>query len=101
MNGDAWEAPGPGTWMQDRAHLPASVTPLLQELYPEGFTRGFATALAPYGVLIDGMRLAFVNGFPYTQPMPFDLPGPDGPKTPEEIGAEIGRRTGLADAAFA
>ena len=37
MNGDAWEAPGPGTWMQDRAHLPASVTPLLQELYPEGF----------------------------------------------------------------
>ena len=47
------------------------------------------------------MRLAFVNGFPYTQPVPFDVPGPDGPKTPEELGAEIGRRTGLADAAFA
>ena len=101
MNDDAWEAPGPGTWMQDRAHLPASVTPLLQELYPEGFARGFASALAPYGVLIDGMRLSFVNGFPYTQPVPFDLPGPDGPKTPEQIGAEIGRRTALADAAFA
>ncbi len=101
MNGDAWEAPGPGTWMQDRAHLPASVTPLLQELYPEGFTRGFATALAPYGALIDCLRQAFVNGFPYTQPVPFDLPGPDGPKTPEEIGAEIGRRAALAEAAFA
>ncbi len=100
MNDDAWEPPGPGPWMQDRAHLPASVTPLLQELYPEGFTRGFASALAPYGVLLDAMRLEFVNGFPYTQPVPFDLPGPDGPKTPEEIGAEIGRRTALADTAF-
>ena len=47
------------------------------------------------------MHLAFVNGFPYTQPVPFDVPGPDGPKSPEELGAEIGRRTGLADAAFA
>ncbi len=101
MNDEAWEPPGPGPWMQDRAHLPASVTPLLQELYPEGFSKGFAAALAPYGVLLDTMQLAFVNGFPYTQPVPFDVPGPDGPKTPEQIGAEIGRRTGLADAAFA
>jgi rifampicin phosphotransferase len=101
MNDGAWEPPGPGPWMQDRAHLPASVTPLLQELYPNGFSAGFAAALAPYGVLLDTMRLAFVNGFPYTQPVPFDVPGTDGPKTPEELGAEIGRRTGLADAAFA
>ena len=41
----AWEPPGPGPWMQDRAHLPASVTPLLQELYPKGFSAGFAAAL--------------------------------------------------------
>ncbi len=101
MNDDAWAPPGPGPWMQDRAHLPASVTPLLQELYPEGFSRGFTAALAPYGVLLDSMRLGFVNGFPYTQPVPFDVPGPDGPKTPEELGAEIGRRTALADVAFA
>ena len=101
MNDDAWAPPGPGPWMQDRAHLPASVTPLLQELYPEGFTRGFAAALTPYGVLLDTMRLQFVNGFPYTQPVPFDVPGPDGPKTPEQLGAEIGKRTALADAAFA
>jgi len=101
MNDQAWEAPGPGPWMQDRAHLPASVTPLLQEIYPKGFAAGFSAALEPYGVLLDSMHLAFVNGFPYTQPVPFDVPGPDGPKSPEELGAEIGRRTGLADAAFA
>src|SRR4029079_1133996 len=33
-------------------------------------------------------------------PQPFDVPGPDGPKTPEYLGAEIGRRTGVAAAAF-
>ena len=87
--------------MQDRAHLPASVTPLLQEIYPRGFAAGFSAALNPYGVLLDTMQLAFVNGFPYTQPVPFDVPGPDGPKSPEQLGAEIGRRTALADAAFA
>ena len=100
-NDKGWEPPGPGPWMQDRAHLPASVTPLLQEIYPKGFAAGFSAALEPYGVLLDTMHLAFVNGFPYTQPVPFDVPGPDGPKSPEQLGAEIGRRTALADAAFA
>ncbi|HMK11634.1 MAG TPA: PEP-utilizing enzyme [Acidimicrobiales bacterium] len=100
MTDEVWDAPGPGPWMQDRAHLPASVTPIVQELYPEGFARGFESALAPYGVLLDRMQLAFVNRFPYTQPVSFDAPGPDGPKTPEQLGAEIGRRAALADEAF-
>jgi pyruvate,water dikinase len=41
-----------------------------------------------------------VNGFTYHQPQPFDLPGPDGPRDPEWIGAEFGRRAGLAATAF-
>ncbi len=44
--------------------------------------------------------MRFVNGFFYMQPAPFDAPGPDGPKSHDELGAEIGRRTGLAAAAF-
>ena len=95
-----WTPPGPGPWLQDRAHLPASVTPLLQEAYPTGFAQGFGEAFAPFGVLLDSMRLVFVNGFPYIQPVPFDAPGPDGPRTHDYIVAEIGRRTGLAAAAF-
>jgi rifampicin phosphotransferase len=86
--------------MQDRAHLPASVTPLLQESFAGGFAEGFVEAMAPFGALLDGMNLAFVNGFSYIQPVPFDVPGPDGPKTPEQLGAEIGRRTELAAKAF-
>lgn len=95
-----WSAPGPGPWMQDRAHLPVAVTPLLQEAYPSGFSKGFREAFEPWGVLLDTLRLEYVNGFPYVQPQPFDAPGADGPKSHEYIGAEIGRRTALAESAF-
>jgi len=95
-----WEPPGPGPWMQDRAHLPSAVTPLMQSSYPPGMQRGFTETLAPWGALLDGMNVVYVNGFSYMQPVPFDAPGPDGAKSPEQLGAEIGRRTGLAAAAF-
>ncbi len=95
-----WTPPGPGPWMQDRAHLPTSCTPILAELYPSGFAKGFGAAFADYGVLLDSMNLAYVNGFPYVQPVPFDVPGPDGPPSHDFIVSEIGRRTGVAAAAF-
>jgi len=96
----AWVPPGPGPWMQDRAHLPAAVTPLMQAAYATGMMRGFSETLAPWGALLDGMGVTYVNGFSYMQPIPFDAPGPEGEKSPEQIGAEIGRRTGIAAAAF-
>ena len=95
-----WTPPGPGPWMQDRSHLPSAVTPLMQSAYPPGMRRGFAEALAGWGSLLDTMNIEFVNGFIYMQPVPFDVPGPDGPKSHEQLGAEIGRRTGVAAAAF-
>jgi len=95
-----WPPPGPGPWRQDRAHLPASVTPLLQELYPEPMDRGFRETTAPFGLLLDSIRLRFVNGFAYGQPVGFDAPGPDGARSPEWIGAEIARRTETAAAAM-
>lgn len=95
-----WEAPGPGPWKQDRAHLPVSVTPIIQQIYPEGFARGFSETFAAFGVLLDSMRMAYVNGFPFGQAVPFDAPGPDGPLSPEQIGAELQRRAEVAAAAF-
>ncbi len=73
---------------------------MLQEKYPPGFARGFAEACGAWGVLLDSMSLAFVNGFPYVQPVPFDVPGPDGPRSHDYIVSEIGRRAGVAAAAF-
>jgi len=95
-----WEPPGPGPWQQDSAHNPVANTRLMQEAYPEGFNRGFTEAFAGYGVLLDRLAMASINGFTYHQPQPFDLPGPDGPKDPEWIGAEFGRRAGVAAHAF-
>jgi rifampicin phosphotransferase len=95
-----WEPPSPGPWQQDSAHNPVAQTALLQHAYPAGFNRGFEECFDIYGLLLDRLAMASINGFTYHQPQPFDLPGPDGPKDPEWIGAEIGRRTGVAAAAF-
>ncbi len=95
-----WQAPGPGPWQQDSAHSPVSTTIAMQELYPEGFNRGFTETFSRYGVLLDRLAMGVVNGFTYHQPQPFDMPGPDGPLSPEQIGAEIGRRCAVAEEAF-
>ncbi len=95
-----WEPPGPGPRQQDSAHNPVAQTPLMQQAYPAGFNRGFEEAFSAYGVLLDRLAMASVHGFTYHQPQPFDLPGPDGPRDPEWIGAEFGRRAGVAAQAF-
>ena len=95
-----WAAPGPGPWIQDRAHFPMCVTRMLQSEYPANFARGFADAFAPWGALLDTVSMQFVNGRSYAQPAPFDLPGPDGPPSHDVIVGEIGRRADLAEAAF-
>jgi len=95
-----WEPPNPGPWQQDSAHNPVAQTLLLQHAYPEGFNRGFEEAFSMYGVLLDRLAMASINGFTYHQPQPFDLPGPDGPRDPAWIEAEFGRRIGVAAHAF-
>ncbi len=95
-----WNPPGPGPWQQDSAHTPVSQSAIMQEVYPAGFNRGFTETFSRYGVLLDRLAMGVVNGFTYHQPQPFDMPGPDGPKTPDEINAEFGRRLGLAAAVF-
>jgi pyruvate,water dikinase len=95
-----WVPPNPGPWQQDSAHNPVAQTILLQEAYPAGFVRGFEEAFSGYGVLLDRLAMAAVNGFTYHQPQPFDLPGPDGPKDPAWIGAEFERRAQVAAEAF-
>jgi len=98
---DTWAPPAPGPWTQDQAHSPKPQTPILAELMIPGFNRGFSETFGRYGVLLDRLAIAGVNGFTYHQPQPFDMPGPDGPRTPDELGAELGRRAALAEETFA
>jgi phosphohistidine swiveling domain-containing protein len=97
---DEWVAPAPGPWTLDQAHSPHPQTPIVAELMIPGFNRGFSETFGRYGLLLDRLAIAGVNGFTYHQPQPFDMPGPDGPKSPEEIGAEFGRRVALAEETF-
>ena len=91
-----WNAPGPGPWQQDSAHTPISQSAVMQEVYAPGFNRGFSETFSRYGLLLDRLAMGVVNGFTYHQPQPFDMPGPDGPMSPDELHAEFGRRVGVA-----
>ena len=94
-----WTPPAPGPWMQDRAHTPAPSTRISQELYSPGFTSGFDETVRKYGALVC-LAMRTVNGYTYHQVQPFDMPGPDGPPSPEQVGAEFGRRLEAATMAF-
>jgi len=95
-----WTPPGPGPWQQDSAHTPVSQAASMADIYPAGFNRGFAETFDRYGALLARLAMAEVNGFTYHQPQPFDMPGPDGPLSEEQIGAEFGRRLAAATNAF-
>lgn len=95
-----WVAPGPGPWQQDQAHSPGATSMVMQTEYVKGFNRGFEETFSRYGVLLDTLAIGVVNGFLYHQPRPFDLPGPDGPKSPDETFAELMRRNGIAERVF-
>jgi pyruvate,water dikinase len=66
----AFEAPGPGTWARDAVHFPRPVTRYWSEMHPEPFHRGTNDFARYYGMLIDGLRTAYVNGFAFNQPVP-------------------------------
>jgi phosphohistidine swiveling domain-containing protein len=62
-----FEPPGPGSWEQDPVHFPRPMTRYFQEVHPPSFKRGTNDFARFYGMLIDGLQIAYVNGFAYIQ----------------------------------
>src|SRR5574340_14762 len=60
-----FEPPGPGSWERDPVHFPRPATRYWTEVHPEPFKRGTAEFARSYGMLIDGLEMAYVNGFAY------------------------------------
>ncbi|MGE0239230.1 MAG: PEP-utilizing enzyme [Parvibaculaceae bacterium] len=60
-----FEPPGPGTWEQDPVHFPRPMTQYWQEMHPPAFRKGTGEFARFYGMLIDGIEVAYVNGFGY------------------------------------
>ncbi len=65
-----FEPPGPGTWEQDPVHFPRPMTHYWQEMHPAAFWKGTSDFARFYGMLIDGIKVAYVNGFGYNQRAP-------------------------------
>jgi rifampicin phosphotransferase len=65
-----FEPPGPGPWARDAVHFPRPVTRYWTETHPSAFIKGTNDFARFYGMLIDGLQMAYVNGFAYSQPIP-------------------------------
>ncbi len=66
----SFEPPGPGTWMLDTTHHGRRpTTPFLRDLYIENFGIGFSRLSARYGLPLDRMVAAEVNGYLYMRPV--------------------------------
>ena len=59
------DPPGPGFWELDPVHFPRPATRYWVEMHPEAFKRGTSEFARGYGMLIDGLEMAYVQGFAY------------------------------------
>ena len=64
------DPPGPGPWSQDGVHFPRPMTRYFQDMHPPAFKAGTQAFARYYGMLIDGLQMAYVQGFGYNQLMP-------------------------------
>ena len=62
----SFEPPGPGSWTIDAAHFPRPATRYWAEMHPEPAQRGYREFTSFYGIPIDALQFAYVNGFAYT-----------------------------------
>ncbi len=65
-----FEAPGPGPWQQDPVHFPRPLTRYFMDTHPSALRKGTSEFARFYGMLIDGLQVAYVNGFGYNQIVP-------------------------------
>jgi pyruvate,water dikinase len=65
-----FETPGPGSWSLDAVHHPRPMTRYWQEMHPAPFERGVREFMAYYGLLLERLQDAYVNGFGYSSVVP-------------------------------
>lgn len=78
--------PGPGFWELDPVHFPRPVTRYWVETHPDAILRGTQEFCRNYGLLLDGLQMAYVNGFAYKALKPVaDADVPDRFRRAEEV----------------
>lgn len=74
MDDVAFTAPGKGPWELESTHFPRPFTRFIGPAFVEAFPKGFAHGTARYGMLLDHLEPALVNGFLYQQPAVYLAP---------------------------
>jgi rifampicin phosphotransferase len=69
-----FSAPGKGPWELESTHYSRPLTRFVGPAVIEAFPQGFAEGMARYGLLLDYLQPALVNGFMYTQPVAYLAP---------------------------
>jgi pyruvate,water dikinase len=62
-----FKAPGPGSWELEQTHFAKPATRYVSTLFADPLARGFADGTKRYGLLLDTMRMRFVNDFCYAK----------------------------------
>jgi len=74
MDEVTWDAPGKGVWELETTHASRGWTRFMQGPFEYGFVKGFKYGTARYGLTLEYLAPAVVNGFMYSQPRPFGAP---------------------------
>src|SRR5215203_5298541 len=111
MSAIEFKAPGPGSWELEQTHFgkPATryASAIISDPLSDPFSRGFGEGTKRYGLLLDTLRMRFVNDFAYSKFVPVGAPdnavGP--PPRPifmilTRLHPEIRRRTAAAPEVF-
>jgi len=62
-----FKAPGPGSWELEQTHFAKPATRYMGALISEPLARGFGEGTKRYGLLLDTLRMRFVNDFCYSK----------------------------------
>ncbi len=102
-----FKAPGPGAWELEQTHFGRPATRYMADLACEPLERGFGEGTKRYGLLLDTLRMRFVNDFCYAKFAPVGAPDHAVAPPPRLIfklltyfHPEIRRRIAAAPAAF-
>jgi phosphohistidine swiveling domain-containing protein len=81
MNSSAqFTPPGPGVWELESTHMVRPVSRCLAAVFPQAAIAGFRAGMARYGMLLEYLEFAVVNGFIYICARPVGAPkGAKGP----------------------
>jgi pyruvate,water dikinase len=69
-----FKAPGPGSWELEQTHFAKPATRYAGGLVSDPLARGFGEGTRRYGLLLDTLRMRFVNDFCYAKFVPVGAP---------------------------